>query len=85
MALPHITMCGLMTMAPIETYEGEAREVFAKTYELYDSLKNNSKDPKKFDVLSMGMSQDYRSAIAEGATHIRVGTKIFGDRKQFLS
>ncbi|SCW43493.1 hypothetical protein SAMN02910456_01110 [Ruminococcaceae bacterium YRB3002] len=84
MALEGVRVRGLMTMAPIQQYEGEAREVFAKTYDLYDRLRSGAADPKLFDVLSMGMSQDYRYAIAEGATHIRVGTAIFGDRKAYL-
>ena len=75
---------GLMTMAPIQEYEGQAREVFAKTYSLYESLRDTVQDKSCWNVLSMGMSQDYRYAIMEGATHIRIGTAIFGDRSQFL-
>lgn len=79
-----IKLCGLMTMAPIQQYEGEARGVFASTYDLFESLKSNVPDKEAWKVLSMGMSQDYRYAIMEGATHIRVGTAIFGDRASFL-
>ncbi|MCQ2531258.1 MAG: YggS family pyridoxal phosphate-dependent enzyme [Saccharofermentans sp.] len=71
---------GLMTMAPIQEYDGQAREVFAETKKIFDSLKCKVSDPDKWDVLSMGMSQDYKYAIMEGATHIRIGTAIFGDR-----
>lgn len=76
---------GLMTMAPIETYEGEARKVFADTKAIFDKIKPNTKNPSCFDVLSMGMSQDYIAAIKEGSTCIRVGTAIFGDRKALLN
>ena len=82
MAMPSIKLCGLMTMAPIETYEGEAREVFAKTRVIYEDLKSYT-GLDSWNVLSMGMSQDYRSAILEGSTHIRIGTAIFGNRAEY--
>ena len=82
LALPNITVCGLMTMAPIETYEGQAREVFARTRVIFEDLKKYT-GLESFAVLSMGMSQDYKSAILEGATHIRIGTAIFGNRAEY--
>ena len=82
MALPSIKVCGLMTMAPIEEYEGQAREVFAKTRVIFEVLKSYT-GLECFNVLSMGMSQDYRSAILEGSTHIRIGTAIFGNRAEY--
>ena len=82
MAMPSIKVCGLMTMAPIEEYEGQAREVFAKTRVIYEDLKSYT-GLESFNVLSMGMSQDYRSAILEGSTHIRIGTAIFGNRAEY--
>lgn len=83
-SLDGVRVRGLMTMAPIQQYEGEASITFAKTKELFDKLKCSAKDTDAFDVLSMGMSQDYRYAIKEGATHIRIGTAIFGDRSKLL-
>lgn len=80
-----LSLHGLMTMAPKQTYDGEARKVFADTYKLYESLKAKTSDPASWNVLSMGMSQDYKWAIAEGATHIRIGTAIFGDRTQIIN
>ena len=80
--LPNITLSGLMTMAPIETYEGEARELFAKTRVIYEDLKNYT-GLDSWQVLSMGMSQDYQSAILEGSTHVRIGTAIFGNRAEY--
>ncbi|MCR4688747.1 MAG: YggS family pyridoxal phosphate-dependent enzyme [Saccharofermentans sp.] len=82
--LPNVTVRGLMTMAPIQTYEGEAREVFAKTRRIFEDLASYCKDKESWDILSMGMSQDYRSAILEGSTHVRIGTAIFGDRSKYL-
>ena len=81
-AFPNITLCGLMTMAPIEEYEGQAREVFAKTRVIFEDLKSYT-GLDSWQVLSMGMSQDYKSAIYEGSTHIRIGTAIFGDRSLY--
>ena len=79
-----IRLKGLMTMAPIQQYDGQASEVFADTYKLYEHLRGYVPSSDDWSVLSMGMSQDYRYAIAEGATHIRIGTAIFGDRSRFL-
>ena len=80
MDLPSVEICGLMTMAPIETYEGQAREVFAKTRVIFEDLKSYT-GLESWKVLSMGMSQDYKSAIYEGSTHIRIGTAIFGNSR----
>ena len=80
-AMEGVRMRGLMTMAPIETKPGEAGRVFARTRELFEELKAQVKDPSCWDVLSMGMSGDYREAIMEGSTCVRIGTAIFGDRK----
>lgn len=79
-ALEGVRLRGLMTMAPIETEPGQARPVFEKTRQIYEGLKTSVKDPSCWDVLSMGMSGDYREAIAEGSTCVRIGTAIFGDR-----
>ncbi len=84
MDMPGIEVCGLMTMAPIETYDGEAREVFARTRIMFEDLASYVRS-ENWKVLSMGMSQDYKSAILEGATHVRVGTAIFGDRSKYVT
>jgi pyridoxal phosphate enzyme (YggS family) len=81
-AMPGVEICGLMTMAPIEEYAGQAREVFAKTRVIYEDLKSFT-GLDSWNVLSMGMSQDYKSAILEGSTHIRIGTAIFGNRAEY--
>ena len=83
MDMPGLEVCGLMTMAPIETYEGEAREVFARTRMIFEDLGSYVRSDS-WKILSMGMSQDYKSAILEGSTHIRVGTAIFGDRSKYV-
>ena len=83
-AMDGIRLKGMMTMAPIEQYEGQARSVFADTYKLWEDMRSYVPSVEEWNVLSMGMSQDYASAIKEGATHIRIGTAIFGDRSKFL-
>lgn len=75
-----VRLRGLMTMAPIEHAEGEARPVFEKTRVLFEKLKSEVSDPLCWNVLSMGMSGDYKEAILEGSTCVRIGTAIFGDR-----
>jgi len=76
-----ITLTGLMTMAPYTPEVEETRSVFAGLRELRDSLE------EKFDIglpkLSMGMSNDYRIAVEEGATWLRLGTVLFGDRPKW--
>ena len=76
----NIRIRGLMTMAPFTENEDEVREVFR-------SLKNLSLDIDKLNIpnvsmkyLSMGMSNDYKIAVEEGSTIVRVGTSIFGER-----
>lgn len=76
---PSIKLLGLMSIGPLTEDEGKIRECFRKTRELRDELK------KKFsqygwDILSMGMSDDYQVAIEEGSNMLRIGSRIFGER-----
>lgn len=75
-----VSLCGIMTMAPLQSSEHDALPVFQKTKELFNVLHNKVINPELWTVLSMGMSQDYIDAIQCGATHIRLGTAIFGHR-----
>jgi len=68
---------GLMTMAPLARPD-DARWVFRELRELRDSLRGTALDGVKLDELSMGMTNDYRVAVEEGATIVRVGRAIFG-------
>ena len=77
--LPHVLVCGLMTVAPFTEDAEENRPVFRSLREALLSLQ------KKFPALpltelSMGMSGDYEVAVEEGATIVRVGSFIFGER-----
>lgn len=69
---------GLMTIAPLVADSSNARPTFAELRKLRDALEQTFSIP--LPVLSMGMSNDYEVAIAEGATHIRLGRALFGGR-----
>lgn len=75
--LTNIRVRGLMTMAPRCDTREEYLKYFGETKKIFDSLFKNDKDA----ILSMGMSESYEYAIEAGATLVRVGSKIFGERK----
>ena len=77
---PHVKICGLMTVAPNVEDGQENRAVFSKLKELSVDIENKTNHNITMEYLSMGMSGDYPVAIEEGATFVRVGTKIFGGR-----
>ena len=77
--LPALSLRGLMTIGPHAAPEKEIRGCFAKLRELRDKCRQRYA-LSTFTELSMGMSGDYVEAIKEGATMVRVGTAIFGDR-----
>jgi len=75
--LPGLRLRGLMAVpAPAEDFAAQRRP-FAQLRELFENLRNEGLD---LDTLSMGMSHDLEAAIAEGATLVRIGTAIFGER-----
>lgn len=78
--LEGIQVRGLMTMAPNVENDVEIREVFRRLKELSLDLSNLDIPGIKLDYLSMGMSQDYKLAILEGANIIRVGSILYGKR-----
>lgn len=77
--LPSLPLRGLMTIGPHEAPEKDIRACFADLRRLRDDCQQRF-GLKDFTELSMGMSSDYIEAIKEGATMIRVGTAIFGER-----
>lgn len=80
--LPNITVCGLMTMPPFEKEAEHSRPYFRSLRVLAERMSEKGYFPKTTKVeLSMGMSNDYHIAIEEGATIVRVGTAIFGQRE----
>lgn len=78
--MKHIKVEGLMTVAPFVENPEENRAIFRELYDLSVDIQNQKFDNISTNILSMGMSNDYKIAIEEGATMIRVGTAIFGDR-----
>ena len=77
---PHVHIHGLMTIAPFVENPEENREIFKKLYEFAVDIGRKNIDNVTMDVLSMGMTGDYEVAVEEGATMVRVGTGIFGER-----
>jgi PLP dependent protein len=74
LAAPHLTLRGLMAVAPLGE---EPRAAFARVRAASDRLRRVAPTA---DALSMGMSGDFREAVLEGATHLRIGTAITGNR-----
>lgn len=78
--LPAVKVMGLMTIAPFVEHPEDNRQYFRKLKQLSVDIKEKNIDNVNMDILSMGMTGDYMVAIEEGATYVRVGTGIFGDR-----
>ncbi|MGN0132894.1 MAG: YggS family pyridoxal phosphate-dependent enzyme [Lachnospiraceae bacterium] len=78
--LPGIHIKGLMTSAPYVENPEENRQYFAQLRQLSVDISAKNIDNVSMDMLSMGMTGDYEVAVSEGATLVRVGTGIFGER-----
>lgn len=77
----NIRIRGLMTIAPFVENPEENRSVFASLKQLSVDIAKKNIDNIEVEILSMGMTNDFEVAIEEGATMIRVGTAIFGERQ----
>ena len=77
---PGVRLCGLMAIPPVSEHPGDNRIFFRQMRQLFVDIKGKTYDNVAMECLSMGMSDDYPDAIAEGSTMIRVGTAIFGAR-----
>jgi pyridoxal phosphate enzyme (YggS family) len=75
--LPRVRLRGLMCVPPPQPDVSAERAMFSQLRKLLEGL---NADGHALDALSMGMSADFESAIAEGATHVRIGTALFGSR-----
>ncbi|MBQ7358702.1 MAG: YggS family pyridoxal phosphate-dependent enzyme [Lachnospiraceae bacterium] len=82
--LPGVCVKGLMTVAPYVDNSEENRQHFVKMRQLCVDINAQNIDNENINMLSMGMSGDYTVAIEEGATHVRVGTSIFGERNYLI-
>ena len=78
--LPGIRVRGFMCVAPFVKDPEENRPLFGRMRELLVDTQNQKADNIYADFLSMGMTNDYMTAIEEGATHVRIGTALFGAR-----
>jgi PLP dependent protein len=78
--LPNIRVKGLMTMGPFVEDPEELRPYFRQAKTLFDEIKALNILNVSMENLSMGMSDSFRIAIEEGATMVRIGTRIFGER-----
>lgn len=76
----HIQVKGLMTIAPFVENSESNRAIFRSLRKLSVDISNKNVDNVNVSMLSMGMTNDYQTAIEEGATMVRVGTGIFGER-----
>src|SRR5204862_1529253 len=79
-SMEHLQLLGLMTMAPLEDDPEKARPVFVRTREIFDEMKWHKIGGSSLRHLSMGMSHDYKIAVEEGATMVRIGTALFGGK-----
>jgi uncharacterized pyridoxal phosphate-containing UPF0001 family protein len=79
--MENVSIKGLMTMPPYFYQPEKVRPYFAALRKLRDQIKNQSLRNVSLEELSMGMTGDFEVAIEEGATLVRIGTAIFGERK----
>jgi hypothetical protein len=77
---PHVACRGLMLMPPYDPDPEATRPLFRRLREVRDALRTEPLANVTLDELSMGMSHDHEAAVEEGATLVRVGTAIFGER-----
>lgn len=78
--LPHLRICGVMTVPPWSDEAEHARPYFRMLRQIREDLAKRNLPCVGLDVLSMGMSHDFEVAIEEGSTQVRIGTAIFGRR-----
>ncbi len=79
-SLPHVHINGLMTIAPYVENPEDNRQYFVELHDLLVDINKENYHNVDMNVLSMGMTGDYMVAVEEGATYVRVGTGIFGER-----
>jgi pyridoxal phosphate enzyme (YggS family) len=81
-SMVNLRVRGLMTMAPYSDNPEDSRDTFARTRELFEEIREAKIGGGEFNILSMGMSNDFEVAIEEGANLVRVGRALFGDEEQ---
>ncbi len=78
--LGNIKVKGLMTIAPFAQDMGDIRPIFRRMRKIYIDMRNENIDNISMEFLSMGMSNDFETAIEEGSNMVRIGTAIFSKR-----
>jgi pyridoxal phosphate enzyme (YggS family) len=79
-SMPNLQLVGLMTMAPFDAEEKVIRLAFGRTREIFEEMRWHKIGGASLKHLSMGMSNDFEHAIAEGSTMVRIGTELFGGK-----
>jgi hypothetical protein len=79
-SMPNLQLVGLMSMAPLTEDESKVRLTFARTREIFEEMRWHKIGGTALRHLSMGMSDDFEIAIAEGATLVRIGSLLFGGK-----
>lgn len=79
-SLPHLSLRGLMAIPPKSEKIGGNREYFCEMRKIFIDISSKNVDNSIMDILSLGMSDDYLDAVAEGSNLVRIGSSIFGKR-----
>ena len=80
-SLPHVKLRGLMAIPPKCTQNGDNREYFCEMKKIFVDISHLNVDNNIMDILSLGMSDDYLTAVECGSTLVRIGSSIFGRRE----
>jgi pyridoxal phosphate enzyme (YggS family) len=78
----NVRLRGLMTMAPLSDNPEDARWSFSRCRDLFNEIRDAGISPGHFNILSMGMSNDFEVALEEGSNLVRIGSAIFGEPSQ---
>ncbi|HWB52547.1 MAG TPA: YggS family pyridoxal phosphate-dependent enzyme [Tepidisphaeraceae bacterium] len=81
-SMDNLQLVGLMSMAPLTDDRDVIRKCFERTREVFEEMKWHKIGKNGFKHLSMGMTHDYEIAIEEGATMVRIGTDLFGEKPE---
>lgn len=81
-SMPNLALMGLMAMGPLDGGPARTQAVFARTRELFEEMRWHKIGGNNLRHLSMGMSNDFELAIAEGATMVRIGSALFGGKPE---
>jgi PLP dependent protein len=81
-SMEYVTLAGLMTMGPLADDKPTVRHVFARTREIFEEMKWQKIGGAGLRHLSMGMSEDFEEAILEGSTMVRIGSLLFGGKRE---